>query len=90
MIGEAIASTVMGVTVGSAVGDILGAVPMRESSPTVPATTGDARPRQTASGKVVSGGPSPKESLWLSAAIVLGAMLVLVFGDRVLKEARIA
>lgn len=90
MLGEAIASTFMGVTVGSAVGDMLGAIPIRESSPTVPATTGDARPRQTASGKVVSGGPTPKESLWFSAAIVVAAMVVLVFGDRILKDARIA
>lgn len=90
MVGEFLASAVGGVAVGTAVGDMLGAVPVRDASVTVPATTGDATPRQTASGKIVTGGPTPKQSLWLSAAIVLGAMVVLVFGDRILKDARIA
>lgn len=75
---------------GNPVGDMLGAIPVRESSPTVPATTGEATPRRTASGQIVTGGPTPKQSLWLSTAIVLGAMVILVFGDRILKDARIA
>lgn len=81
------AATLLGGTVaGMIVGDSLNAIPQRA---TVPATSSSSTPKATASGKAVSGDLTPRQNVWGAAFIVLGALALLVFGDRFLKDARI-
>lgn len=84
--GITAATTLGGVVTGMIVGDTLGAIP---SKTTVPATSQASTPKSTASGKPVSKNPTPRQSLWLSAFIVVAAVAALIFGDRFLKDARI-
>jgi hypothetical protein len=84
--GMTAATTLGGVVTGMMVGDAMGAIPTKVA---VPATSNNATPKATANGKPVSSNMSPRQSLWLSAFFVVGAIAVLVFGDRFLKDARI-
>lgn len=68
------------------VGDAMGAVPMKA---TVPATSNSATAKQTADGKPVSSSTTARQSLWMSAFYVVGAIVVLIAGSRFLKDARI-
>lgn len=82
-----VAATAMGGAVtGMMVGDTLGAIPTKTA---VPASSNSSTPKATADGKPVGSNPTPRQSLWLAAFFVIGAMAVLVFGDRFLKDARI-
>lgn len=85
-LGMVAATTMGGVVTGMMVGDTLGAIPTKTA---VPATSNSSSPKATADGKPVSKQSTPRQSLWLSAFFVVGAMAVLVFGDRILKDARI-
>lgn len=75
-----------GVVTGMIVGDSMGAIPTRAA---VPATGNNAKPKATASGKPVSNTTTARQSLYHSAMIVVGAIVVLLLGSRALKDARI-
>lgn len=82
-----VAATALGGTVaGMMVGDALGAVPTKVA---VPATSNSSKAKATASGAPAGGAPTPRQSLFLSAFIVVGAIGVLLAGSRALKDARI-
>lgn len=82
------ASLIGGTVTGMMVGDTLGAIPTKVS---VPATGngGAAAPKATASGAPVSAATTPRQHLFTSAGIVVGAIVVLLFGSRLLRDARI-
>jgi hypothetical protein len=75
-----------GTVTGMIVADAMGAVPTKQA---VPATTNAAKAKTDVAGKPVSSSATPRQTLWMSAAIVVGALGVLVFGSNVLKDARI-
>jgi len=85
-LGIVAATTLGGVVTGLMVGDALGAVPTRVA---VPATSNSAKAKATASGVPVGGAPTPRQSLFLSAFVVVAAVGVLIVGSKVLKDARV-
>ncbi len=87
MLGGYVASLAAGTATGTVAGDVLGSVPV---AATVPATSASAKPKVVSDGTPVNpSGPSPRQSLWMSAAIVLAAMGLLVFGAQKLDGIRI-
>jgi hypothetical protein len=68
------------------VADSMGAIAMKTATP---ATSNSASAKSDATGKPVSKAPSPTQSLYTSGLIVVGAIAVLLFGSRALKDARI-
>lgn len=81
------ASVVGGTTVGTMAGDTLGAVPVAAN---VPATSASSKPKVVSDGAPVqTSAPTARQSLWMSAAIVLAAMGLLVFGAKKLDGIRI-
>lgn len=81
------ASLLSGMVPGMMVGDVLGSVPQEAN---VPATSASAKPKVVSDGTPVStSGPSARQSLWMSAFIVLLAMGILVFGASKLDGIRI-
>lgn len=85
-LGLTAATTMGGLTGGMVMGETLGAIP---TTANVPATGGSAKPKVTASGTPVNPTATPRQSLWMSAAIVIGALCILVLGSRYFKDARI-
>lgn len=80
-------SALMGGMVGGMmVGDMMGAFPTRVA---VPATTNASSAKADATGKPVASTATARQTLWISAAIVVVAVIVLLLGGRVLKDARI-
>lgn len=75
-----------GIVAGTAVADVLGSVPTRAN---VPATSSSAKPMATADGTPVNTSQTPRQTLFLSALIVVAAMLVLLAGARFFRDARI-
>ncbi len=71
---------------GYAVADAMGAVPTKVAAP---ATSNAATPRATADGVIATSTPTARQSLFTSALIVVVGLVVLVFGDKFLKDARI-
>lgn len=87
MLGMVAATTLGSVVTGMYVGDAMGAV---ATTAAVPATSGAAKPKADATGRPVNPTPTAKQSLFMSAAIVVGAIAVLLLGSRALRDARIA
>lgn len=87
MLGAYSAALVSGTVGGMIVGDTLGAV---ATAANVPATSSSATPKATANGTPVSGAVTPRQTVFTSAAIVVGALAFLLLGSRVFKNARIA
>lgn len=75
-----------GTVTGMMVGDAMGALPQRA---TVPATSNSSTAKQDGNGKPLSKTPTAKQSLWLSAFYVVGAIGILLLGSRALQDARI-
>lgn len=75
-----------GMVSGMIVADAMGAVPMRTA---IPATNNASSAKTDAAGKPVSSNATARQTLWMSAGIVVIALLVLLMGGRVLKDARI-
>lgn len=71
---------------GIMIGDMLGAVP---GPAAVPATSSSSAPRATADGAPVNSTLTPRQTVFSAAAIVVVALAILLFGSRVLKDARI-
>lgn len=87
LIGPYVASLAGGTATGMMVGDMLGSVPQEAN---VPATSASAKPKVVSDGTPVpTTGPTARQSLWMSAAIVLAAMAILVFGAKKLDGIRI-
>jgi len=87
MLGVTAVTTLGGVVSGMMVGDALGAI---ATTAAVPATNNSARAKATATGQPLNSQPTAKQSLWMSAMIVVGAIAVLLLGSRALRDARIA
>jgi len=85
--GAYTASLMVGTVSGMIVGDVLGAIPTPAA---VPATSSAAKPKTTAAGTPVTGDMTARQIVFLSAFYVIVAMLILILGARVLKDARIA
>lgn len=75
-----------GIVTGYAVADALGAVPTKVAAPAI---SNAAAPKATVDGKAVTGQPTARQSLFTSALLVVGAIVILLFGNRFLKDARI-
>lgn len=87
MMGGYVASLAAGTATGTVAGDVLGAVPVDAN---VPATSASSKPKVVSNGAPVSTSePSARQSLWMSAAIVLAAMGILVLGAKKLDGIRI-
>lgn len=82
----AIADMLAGLTVGTIAGDTLDAVPMGGVSPAIGSA---AKPKNTANGTPVSKQQTPKQILVIASAFVFIAIVILLFGSRILKDARI-
>ncbi len=80
------AMALAGVVGGGIASDTLAAVP---TAANVPATGASSRPKATADGTPVGGAQTPRQALFLSAAYVVVALAILLFGARFLKDARI-
>lgn len=84
--GPAIASTLGGMVAGTALADALAAVPTKTA---IPATTGAAVAKTTADGTPVSGNVTPRQTVFIAAGYVVLAIVVLLGGARVFRDARI-
>ncbi len=85
-LGITAATTMSGLTTGAVVGGALDAIP---TTANVPATGSSAKPKVTGNGTPVNSTATPRQSLHMSAAIVIAALAVLVLGSRYFKDARI-
>lgn len=72
---------------GIAVGDMLGAV---ATTSAVPATSSSSKPSKATADGTPVGAQTPRQSLYVSAAYVVAAIAVLLFGSRFFKNARIS
>lgn len=84
-----VASMALGTVGGMALGQSLDAIPT-PSSGTFPATSGSARAKATADGTPVNPNVTPRQHLFMSAFIVVLAMVILLGGSRFLRDARIS
>jgi len=84
--GPFIASTIGGTVAGTALADALAAVPTKTA---LPAVTGAAVAKTTADGKPVSGNVTPRQTLFIAAGYVVLAILFLLGGSRIFRDARI-
>lgn len=89
--GAYVASLLGGTVSGMIVGDAMSAVPTRVAVPATGSGGAAIPAKATGTGTPVnSNTTTPRQHLYTSAAIVVGAIVILLAGSRALRDARIS
>lgn len=78
-----------GGVLGMAYGDTMGAIPLTDKN-AAPQTSGAAAPKTTANGTVATTDDGARTIMYIGTGFVIFSVLFLAFGQKFLKDARVA